>query len=178
MARCFSCRIMRRRVFSSSGTLSSMASAAVLGRGEYLKLNSESYSTSSSRSSVRLEIRLGLAGEADDDVGGDGDVAPRVLHPLDAAHVLVARVEPLHSLEHARRSGLHRQMHVIAQRRILVDGVDDLLHEIARMRGGEAHAADARNLGPRGRAAWRNPSRPATDRDSCSRSGPRSWTSV
>src|ERR1035438_884069 len=48
MARCFSLRIMSRRVFSSSGILSSMASAAVLGRGEYLKLNSESYCTSSS----------------------------------------------------------------------------------------------------------------------------------
>ena len=47
----------------------------MLGRGEYLKLNSESYSTSSSRSSVCLEILFGLAGEADDDVGGDGDVA-------------------------------------------------------------------------------------------------------
>src|ERR1017187_7156652 len=48
MARCFSLRIMSRRVFSSSGILSSMANAAVLGRGEYLKLNSESYCTSSS----------------------------------------------------------------------------------------------------------------------------------
>src|ERR1035438_6420277 len=48
MARCFSLRIMRRRVFSSSGTLSSIPSAAVLGRREYLKLKSESYCTSSS----------------------------------------------------------------------------------------------------------------------------------
>ena len=73
----------------------------------------------------------------------------RVLHPVDAAHVLVARVQPLHRRQHAGRAGLHRQMHVIAEHRIRVHGVDDLLHEIARMRGGEAHAADARDLGRR-----------------------------
>ena len=37
-------------------------------------------------------------------------------------------------------------MHVIAERRIRVDGVDDGLDEIARMRSGEADAADAGNL--------------------------------
>ena len=34
-------------------------------------------------------------------------------------------------------------MHVVAEVRIGVDGVDDGLDEIARMRGGEADAADA-----------------------------------
>ena len=42
MARCSSCRIVSRRPFSSSGTWPSSASAEVLGRGEYLKLNRES----------------------------------------------------------------------------------------------------------------------------------------
>ena len=42
-----------------------------------------------------------------------------------------------------RRSRLHRQVNVIAEHRILVDGVDDVLDEIARVRSGEAHAADA-----------------------------------
>ena len=37
-------------------------------------------------------------------------------------------------------------MHVIAERRIRLDGVDNALAEIARMRRGEAHAADAGNL--------------------------------
>ncbi len=43
----------------------------------------------------------------------------------------------------SRGAGLHGQMHVIAQDRIVVDGVDDVLDEIARVRGGEAHAADS-----------------------------------
>ena len=90
-----------------------------------------------------LEVLFGLAGKAHDDVGGDGDVAARLLHPIDAAHVFVARVEPLHASQHVRGSGLHRKMHVIAQHRIVVDGVDDFLDEIARVRSGEAHAPDA-----------------------------------
>ena len=40
----------------------------------------------------------------------------RVLHPLDAPHVFVARIQPLHAAEHARRARLHRQMDVIAER--------------------------------------------------------------
>src|ERR1039457_344251 len=90
-----------------------------------------------------LEIALGLAGKADDDVGGDGDVAFRALHPLDAAHVLVASVQALHAVEHRRPAGLDRQMDMVAEHGILVDGVDNVLDEIARMRGREADAADA-----------------------------------
>src|SRR5215204_6089304 len=37
-------------------------------------------------------------------------------------------------------------MHVIAERRILVDGVDDVLHEVSRMRCHEADAANARYI--------------------------------
>ena len=59
--------------------------------------------------------------------------------------VLCRRVEPLHGLQHSRRAGLHRQMHVIAQRWIFVDRVHNLLHEIARMGGREPHAPDARH---------------------------------
>jgi hypothetical protein len=42
---------------------------------------------------------------------------------------------------------LHRQVHVIADRRVRVHGVDDGAHEIARVRSGVADAADARNFG-------------------------------
>jgi hypothetical protein len=79
------------------------------------------------------------------------------LHPLDAAQVFVARIQPLHRVEHARRSGLYRQMHVIAESRIVVDRIDDLFDEIARMRRREPHAADSLRLADSARAAWRNP---------------------
>ena len=71
------------------------------------------------------------------------------------------------ALEHARRSRLHRQMHVIAQRRILVDRIDDLLHEIARMRRREPHPADAGHLRDAPQQRGEIQSRLPTDRDSC-----------
>src|SRR5204863_2945434 len=71
-----------------------------------------------------LEIVVGLAREAYDYVGGDGYLTRRCFHPLDAAHVLVARVRPLHAAEYVRRARLHREVHVIAKRRGFADGVD------------------------------------------------------
>ncbi len=42
-----------------------------------------------------------------------------------------------------RGAGLHRQVNVVAQGRDCFDGIDDVLAEIARMRRGEADAADS-----------------------------------
>ena len=64
------------------------------------------------------------------------------LHPRNPAQVLLARIQPLHAVQNCAGSRLRRQMHMIAQRRIRVDRVDDLAHEIARMGSGEAHPAD------------------------------------
>ena len=52
--------------------------------------------------------------------------------------------------KHCGRTRLHRQMDVIAKHGVGVDGIHDCLHEIARMRGGEAHAPDAGDLARRG----------------------------
>ena len=41
-----------------------------------------------------------------------------VLHPLDPSHVVVARIEPLHAVEHLRRTRLNGQMDMIAESRI------------------------------------------------------------
>ncbi len=68
------------------------------------------------------------------------------LHPIDAAHVFVARIEALHGIQNARGAGLHGKVDVIAEALIPLDGIDDGLDEIARMGGGEADALDARNF--------------------------------
>ncbi len=47
------------------------------------------------------------------------------------------------------RSGLHRQMEVVADRRYFVDRLDEVAREIVGMRGGEANAADATDAGNR-----------------------------
>src|SRR5205814_450350 len=75
MPRCFSCTIMMRRVFSSSEILSSMVRAAVLGRGEYLKLNRESYSTSSCKRSVSWKSASVSPEQTDRAVSSGGELA-------------------------------------------------------------------------------------------------------
>ena len=64
-------------------------------------------------------------------------------HPGNTLHVFVARVEPLHGLQDAGGTGLHGKMHMIAQRRIGIDRVDNRLRKVPGMRCGKAHTADA-----------------------------------
>jgi len=93
-------------------------------------------------------------------------MAPGGLEPLDAAHVVVAGVEAVHRGQHLGGAGLRRQMHVVADGRVGVHGVHDAPGEIARVGGGVADAAYARDLGTRASSAAK--SQPAgTDRDSC-----------
>ena len=98
-----------------------------------------------------FEVAVGLAGKADDDVGGQRDVALRGLGPGNALEVPVAGVLALHGAEDVGRAGLHRQMHVVAERGHGVDGVDDVPGEVARVRGGEADALDAVDLADGGK---------------------------
>ena len=90
-----------------------------------------------------LEVGVGFAGEADDDVGGDGDFAFSVFHPVDAAHVFVAGVEALHAVENGSGAALNRQVDVVTEGRIFVDGIDDVFDKIAGVGGGEPDALEA-----------------------------------
>ena len=67
----------------------------------------------------RLEVLLGLAREAHDDVGGDGGLGHRGADPLDDAEVLRLAVGPAHVLQHP--VGARLQRHV--QRRHHVGGL-------------------------------------------------------
>src|SRR6185437_10517470 len=93
-----------------------------------------------------LEVAVGLSREPHNDVRGERNIASRVFGPLDALEIPVARVLALHRAQYIRRAGLHRQMNMIAERRMEVDGANDVLSEVARVRGGEAHALDAVDL--------------------------------
>jgi hypothetical protein len=94
-----------------------------------------------------IEVRFGFPGKAHDDVRRNRDVAGRTSHPLDPAQVVIAGIEPLHARQHPVRAGLHREVHMVAQHRIPVDRLDDLLHEVAGMRRRETHAAHSRRGG-------------------------------
>ena len=72
------------------------------------------------------EVLLRLAGEADDDVGGQRQVGDGGAHLLDQPQVALAAVRPPHRLQHAGRAGLERQVRVLADRVALGHGGDDV----------------------------------------------------
>src|SRR5579872_912377 len=55
-----------------------------------------------------LKIFFRLSGKTNDHVTGNADLAPRRLHPGNSLEILLAIVKPLHGIEHASRSALHR----------------------------------------------------------------------
>ena len=63
-----------------------------------------------------LEVALGLAREADDDVGRQREVGDRVAQLVDERQVALAPVRAPHRLEDARRARLERQVRVLADR--------------------------------------------------------------
>ena len=123
-----------------------MPSAAVLGRGEYLKLNSESYCTSSSSGRVCSKSASVSPGKPTMMSVVSAMLRRAFLIHAMRSHILIARVEPLHGGEHPAGAGLHRQVDVIADHGIGVHGVHDGFDEIARVGRGEAHAANAGHL--------------------------------
>ena len=62
------------------------------------------------------EVRLGLAREADDDVGGERAVGHVLADQRDAVHVALAVVGAAHRLQHPARARLQRQVDVLAER--------------------------------------------------------------
>src|SRR5581483_9532919 len=66
-----------------------------------------------------FEILFRFAREANNNIRRDGNIAPRRLQPFNAAHILIPGIQALHALEHARGSGLHWKMDVVAQGRLL-----------------------------------------------------------
>ena len=90
-----------------------------------------------------LEVLLGLAGEADDDVRGDGGVRDLLADLVQDAEELGGAVGPLHVLEDFVRAGL--QGHVQLRHDVggLGHGVDDVVGEGRGVRAREADAFEA-----------------------------------
>ncbi len=90
-----------------------------------------------------LEVVVGLAGEADDEVGGDGQVRHRVPGGAQAGQVPLGRVPAPHGRQHLVAPRLEGQVQVVADRRRLGHGGDGLGAQVLRVRAGEAHPPDA-----------------------------------
>ena len=70
-----------------------------------------------------LELRLGFAGKADDDVGGDGDVGDDARGCALQASIVVGGVAAPHLGQHLVVAGLDRNLDVLADFGQFGDGV-------------------------------------------------------
>ena len=94
-----------------------------------------------------LEVGVGLAGEADDEIRADRDVRTHRAQLADLLLELERGVAALHRREDAVAARLHRQVQEVGQLRHVAVGVHQRVAELQRVRGGEADAADAVDLG-------------------------------
>jgi hypothetical protein len=90
-----------------------------------------------------LEVRLGLAREAYDDVGGDRGVRHRGPHLVDDAEVALRAVTAAHRLEYRVGARLQRHVQAVTDVRRLGHRGDHIVGEVLRMRAGEPHAFQA-----------------------------------
>ena len=88
------------------------------------------------------EVLLGLAREADDDVGGDRAVGHVLADERDAVQVAPAVVGAAHRLEDRARARLQRQVDVLADRGQLGVGADDVLAHVLGVRARVAQAVE------------------------------------
>ena len=88
------------------------------------------------------EVLLGLAGEADDDVRGQGAVGDVLADLGDAVEIALAVVGAPHRLEDPARARLQRQVDVLAERGQLGVGADHVLAHVLRVRARVADALD------------------------------------
>src|SRR5690606_26133227 len=93
-----------------------------------------------------LEVLLGLAGEADDDVGGDRGVRDQLAYAVEDAEELLLAVRATHRLEHRVGAGLQRHVQLRHHVGGLGHGDDDVVGELGRVRRGETYALQALDL--------------------------------
>ena len=89
-----------------------------------------------------LEVFFGLAGESDDDVGGEREAGDLLAQARRALDVLLPRVATRHATQHAIAAGLHREVHVAREDREIRVGVHQLFGEVTRVRRGVAEARE------------------------------------
>ena len=89
------------------------------------------------------EVVVGLAREADDDVGGDREIVDRGARRREPLEVALGGVAAVHAGERAVAARLQRQVQVLAHVRALGHRRDRLGPQVLRVRRREADALDA-----------------------------------
>ena len=90
----------------------------------------------------RLEVGVGLAGEARDDVGAEAEVGDRGRQALDQRPVHPDVVRPPHRPQHPVRARLKRDVEVSADPAVADDQLDQLLGEVRGQHGRQAQPAE------------------------------------
>ena len=108
-----------------------------------MNVKASSKRASAATSSVRCEVVVGLAGEADDDVGRHGEVGHDAAGLGEAGEVALGRVAAVHRGEHAIGAGLQRVVQLRAHGRRLGHRGERLGPHVLGVRRREADPADA-----------------------------------
>ena len=90
-----------------------------------------------------LEVRLRLAGEPHDEIGGERELSHRRPELCDQLEVARAGIAAVHALEDPVGAGLQRQVEVLHHLGHVADGLHQARGEIVGIRGGEADALDS-----------------------------------
>ena len=90
-----------------------------------------------------FELFFGLAGEADDDVGGEADVGDRFAELFDDLAEGFNAVEPFHPFKEVVVAGLERHVTVLHHLGSIFDDLDEVGFEIAGVGGGVADPLEA-----------------------------------
>ena len=90
-----------------------------------------------------LKVLLGLTGEANDDVGGQGKLGHGGLEAAHKREILLARVAPVHGAQDAGGATLHGQVQMRHDGRRLGHGGDDLVGQVLGVGRGETQPLDA-----------------------------------
>ena len=125
-------------------TSCSQRSAAVCGRGEYVKEKTPANRTSSKRDSVAAKSSSVSPGKAHDHVRRKREVGNRCAEPRHEVEILRARVLAFHAPEDRVGARLDRQVQSRHDRGRLRHRGDEPVGEIARMRRHEAQAPESR----------------------------------
>ena len=93
------------------------------------------------------KIFLCFSGEADNDIGTDGDIRAIGSQFRDFFQIYLSGVFPVHFFQHSIRAGLHRQMELRAEIGKIAKALHQFRGEILRIRGGEAESLHSGYLG-------------------------------
>jgi len=94
-----------------------------------------------------LEVRVGLAGERDDHVGGEGGTVEGAADAVDHAEEIVAGVLAVHAAEDGVGAGLEGEVKVGDDLGVGAEGGQEVGGEVAGLEAGEAQAAQAGDRG-------------------------------